>query len=306
MTGLLGAVQFLTRIPIRMRRRGAAPADRSVVPLRRCVDRRGRRRRRSRNGRTRAVRRGGDLLAVLAGLLITGAFHEDGLADVADAFGGGTTPERRFEILKDSTARHVRRRRPVRVDRAACDRHRLDPIPVRRCSPDSWPPTRSAARRLWRRCFAVPPASEAGLGADHSRQLPHRRPCSALLSVWVPPLLAIGWWMVWVIPLAMLATAAVCVLAIRKIGGLVGDALGAIEQVVECVVLVDRRRSGDPARRLVGLARNGHARPSVSPGSSFGVAFIAWSAVPAIITRYYELIEAGNADHLAMLYAARR
>jgi adenosylcobinamide-GDP ribazoletransferase len=34
--------------------------------------------------------------------LITGAFHEDGLADMADGFGGGSTIERRLEIMKDS------------------------------------------------------------------------------------------------------------------------------------------------------------------------------------------------------------
>jgi adenosylcobinamide-GDP ribazoletransferase len=42
------------------------------------------------------------LLAVGAGVLITGAFHEDGLADTADGLGGGQTPERRLEIMKDS------------------------------------------------------------------------------------------------------------------------------------------------------------------------------------------------------------
>lgn len=34
--------------------------------------------------------------------MITGALHEDGLADVADGFFGGSTPERRLEIMKDS------------------------------------------------------------------------------------------------------------------------------------------------------------------------------------------------------------
>jgi adenosylcobinamide-GDP ribazoletransferase len=33
---------------------------------------------------------------------VTGALHEDGLADVADGFGGGTTRERRLEIMRDS------------------------------------------------------------------------------------------------------------------------------------------------------------------------------------------------------------
>lgn len=42
------------------------------------------------------------LLATAAGILITGAFHEDGLADAADGLGGGQTPGRRLEIMKDS------------------------------------------------------------------------------------------------------------------------------------------------------------------------------------------------------------
>lgn len=42
------------------------------------------------------------LLATAAGVLITGAFHEDGLADTADGLGGGQTPGRRLEIMKDS------------------------------------------------------------------------------------------------------------------------------------------------------------------------------------------------------------
>ena len=40
--------------------------------------------------------------AVAFSLLITGAFHEDGLADTADGLGGGSTRERRLEIMRDS------------------------------------------------------------------------------------------------------------------------------------------------------------------------------------------------------------
>ncbi len=35
-------------------------------------------------------------------LLLTGAFHEDGLTDMADGIGGGMTVERRLSIMKDS------------------------------------------------------------------------------------------------------------------------------------------------------------------------------------------------------------
>lgn len=42
------------------------------------------------------------LLTLAAQLLVTGALHEDGLADTADGFGGGRTRERKLEIMRDS------------------------------------------------------------------------------------------------------------------------------------------------------------------------------------------------------------
>ena len=42
------------------------------------------------------------LLAVVAGLALTGALHEDGLADTADGFFGGHDREQRFAIMRDS------------------------------------------------------------------------------------------------------------------------------------------------------------------------------------------------------------
>jgi adenosylcobinamide-GDP ribazoletransferase len=41
-------------------------------------------------------------LMLAASLLVTGAFHEDGFADACDGFGGGSTPARTLEIMKDS------------------------------------------------------------------------------------------------------------------------------------------------------------------------------------------------------------
>jgi len=42
------------------------------------------------------------LAALAVILMVTGSLHEDGVADIADAFGGGHTRERKLEILKDS------------------------------------------------------------------------------------------------------------------------------------------------------------------------------------------------------------
>jgi adenosylcobinamide-GDP ribazoletransferase len=42
------------------------------------------------------------LIAVATTALITGALHEDGLADTADGFGGGATREAKLDIMRDS------------------------------------------------------------------------------------------------------------------------------------------------------------------------------------------------------------
>ena len=42
------------------------------------------------------------LLSMVATVLLTGAFHEDGLADVADGLGGSADRNRALEIMKDS------------------------------------------------------------------------------------------------------------------------------------------------------------------------------------------------------------
>ncbi len=42
------------------------------------------------------------ILSFIVSILITGAFHEDGFADVCDGFGGGWTKEKILDIMKDS------------------------------------------------------------------------------------------------------------------------------------------------------------------------------------------------------------
>jgi adenosylcobinamide-GDP ribazoletransferase len=42
------------------------------------------------------------MLAMAATIILTGAIHEDGLADTADGFGGGRTRDQKLEIMRDS------------------------------------------------------------------------------------------------------------------------------------------------------------------------------------------------------------
>ncbi|MET1256210.1 adenosylcobinamide-GDP ribazoletransferase [Aliikangiella maris] len=42
------------------------------------------------------------LLSMLVSILLTGCFHEDGLADTCDGLGGGWTSEKKLSIMKDS------------------------------------------------------------------------------------------------------------------------------------------------------------------------------------------------------------
>ncbi|MEO1554126.1 MAG: adenosylcobinamide-GDP ribazoletransferase [Pseudomonadota bacterium] len=42
------------------------------------------------------------LLSIAAGVMVTGGFHEDGLADTFDGIGGGLDRDRALEIMKDS------------------------------------------------------------------------------------------------------------------------------------------------------------------------------------------------------------
>ncbi len=65
-------------------------------------------------------------LAILCLVAVTGAFHEDGLADFADSTGGATR-ETRLEILKDSRNRHLRNNGADRQRAAA----RPKPVDIR-------------------------------------------------------------------------------------------------------------------------------------------------------------------------------
>jgi len=190
-------------------------------------------------------------LAVSAGMLLTGAFHEDGLADTADALGGATDRERLFVILRDSRigsfgAAALCMALVLRVSLLSA---------LSSAAPLALVLTHSLARLppVWMMALlpSVSPEgakSSAIAGAGGSQV--------AVASGWVALLfggalaadLIEGTVLAALMAVAALTAAACAVRFLRRAGGLTGDFLGATEQVLECALLLT----------LV-LLRGGHA-----------------------------------------------
>ncbi len=232
--GPLGAVQFLTLVPVRT---SVAPDLAASVPWFPVVGA-------VIGALLGAVAAGlaqlvaplvAAAVAVIAGVALTGAFHEDGLADTADAL-GGWTPERRREILRDP--RHgtygVAAMVGSIVIRVAC---------VASLGPAAAFAGLTAAHTLGRSAAVTvmataQPVTSPGLGADYMRTL--RRP-TAVVGAAVGLLVravATGWWAAPLAVVAGLAGAGVALLARAAFGGVSGDILGGVEQLAECAVLI--------------------------------------------------------------------
>jgi adenosylcobinamide-GDP ribazoletransferase len=234
--GLPAALQFLTRVPIRLRREPSLERTVAWFPA---------------AGALIGAAVGGAAAglwfvvpapvaaacAMAVGLLITGAFHEDGLGDVADAFGGGWTVERRLEILKDS-------RHGTYGVAAMCTS-----ILVRVVALGSIPGplhmfTAMVAANTMGRVAAVAMAgsmrlaTHSGLGADYGRSTTPARAVAGVLSGVAIAAACVGWWAGPLAGAAVVAVVGTGLLARRKIGGISGDVLGATEQIAECLCLV--------------------------------------------------------------------
>jgi adenosylcobinamide-GDP ribazoletransferase len=177
------------------------------------------------------------LLALAATALITGALHEDGLADTADGLGGGRTRERKLEIMRDSRigtygvcalilsfglrwSALAAIANPWAVALALCAAH-------------------TAARAgLPAFMSQVAPARPDGLSA--SAGSPPGRSIAIALAVGILALvLALGPGKATVsLILLSLAGLMLARLAIRQIGGQTGDILGAFEQTGEILILL--------------------------------------------------------------------
>jgi adenosylcobinamide-GDP ribazoletransferase len=174
-------------------------------------------------------------LALGAAALLTGALHEDGLADVADGFGGGRDKAAKLEVMRDS--RLGTYGVLVLLTAFVAKVGALAALP-RGHVILSLMATQALARAPLAVMAGTMLYAREGLAASVGR--PDRSTCiAAVLVAVVVALLALP---VGTALVAMMVTAgsAACfaMIAQRQIGGQTGDVLGAAEQVCEIAVLV--------------------------------------------------------------------
>lgn len=181
-----------------------------------------------------------DFIAAIFGLgvtmLVTGCLHEDGLADVADGFGGGSGKERKLEIMKDS--------RIGTYGVAALGLTMLlrwsaiSALPSPGAAMAAFVAAHMASRALIPAFIRlVPPARENGLSAGVGA-IPLEAAQGAL-GIGVISLFLIGF------PGALMAATFLAIwffllkrLSEQQIGGQTGDVLGASSQICECLALI--------------------------------------------------------------------
>ncbi|WP_225984531.1 adenosylcobinamide-GDP ribazoletransferase [Noviherbaspirillum aerium] len=177
------------------------------------------------------------LLSTIAGIYLTGAFHEDGFADTCDGLGGGMTPARVLEIMTDSRI-------------GAYGAIGIGLLLALKCATLAYlssqavvaalllahPMSRLMATALiWRLDYV----KGEGKAKPLAQRMSHAEFLIASVLALLPAivLLWLGW-LAWPALLAALLAMAVCAawLArkfVRRIGGYTGDCLGAVQQVCE-------------------------------------------------------------------------
>jgi len=177
------------------------------------------------------------LIAVAAGLAVTGAFHEDGLADTADGFGGGSGRDEKLAIMRDS--RHgtfgiIALVLSIGL-RAAALGTIGEPIHAGLALIAAHAASRGALPALMR---LLQPARPDGLGATAGR--PSLAVAIAAAAIGGAIALAVLGPLTGAIGLALTggALALAAVLARRQIGGYTGDVLGFFQQIGEIAMLL--------------------------------------------------------------------
>lgn len=180
-------------------------------------------------------------MAVLALIVTTGALHEDGLADCADGFWGGATPERRLAIMRDSRVGTFGVLALVGAVLLKVSLLQAALAAGAGAAASAFVASAAAGRAValypW---VGLPNARGSGLAAEAGRPDPAAFRKALVLAVLIGALL-----LVWRSPLGFVAAGiaaaatakAVACLADSKIGGHTGDVIGAAVVLCELAFL---------------------------------------------------------------------
>ena len=183
------------------------------------------------------------LLAVAFSAIVTGAFHEDGLADTADAL-GGASQEQRLEIMRDSRVGTFGALALVLVTLGKVGAlQNIDGTDALVALIAAHALGRTAALALM---LTLPTARPAGLGAAYTTHLP-RRLLTVVVVVFVAAAASLGVAGLAAVGAVFGVVALTAVVAHRRFGGLTGDVLGAAEQLSELAVLLVFSQLADAA-----------------------------------------------------------
>jgi adenosylcobinamide-GDP ribazoletransferase len=175
--------------------------------------------------------------AIVAGLifgaLLTGAFHEDGLADTCDGVGGGFTRDRALEIMRDSRIGAYGAVAIVLLYAARITLFRAlgNPMQILLVLPPAAALARasSAALMIW-----LPNArKEEGMAGHVARTLGGATVSIALTLATVITVALCGRAAVALVAAAVLVTVVSALYLRHRLGGVTGDCLGAVNVAVE-------------------------------------------------------------------------
>jgi adenosylcobinamide-GDP ribazoletransferase len=177
------------------------------------------------------------LLAILAGLVVTGALHEDGLADAADGLFGGGDRQRRLAIMRDS-------RHGTFAVLALVMSVGLRAFALSRIGEPVFAGLALVAAHAGSRALLAPvlwgcaPARDDGLGAGAGR--PPAGVVAAALAIALAIILAALGPVAGGVALGLAAATVALAAAVarQRIGGYTGDVLGAHQQIGEITILL--------------------------------------------------------------------
>jgi adenosylcobinamide-GDP ribazoletransferase len=176
----------------------------------------------------------GTVVGVLTAVIVTGALHEDGLADTADGLWGGADPAERLAIMRDSrlgTYGTIALLAVLGLRVGLLATTTVETFAVAMISGHVL--GRAAVVLLVRMVPPVVGSSSAALVAPLG---PGAYAVAAILAL-TPVALAAGVLTAVLVPVAISVTAASAVILRRRLGGVNGDAVGATVVLVEVAVI---------------------------------------------------------------------